>query len=1180
MGGVMTPPKILQNRARILLGGAAAIALLAGAASASAQDANDTKAQLDIPAQPLATALKVFSVESDSQVLFNEDAVAGRSSPTLKGAYSRKEALALLLKGTDLHAEQSVDHVYLIKPGREQHSQATPERQTRLADAAPAHAAASVETVVVTSSKIKGDIQTVPIAITALSQEQLTSRQIAGGPDLVKEVPNLTFSKTNFSGYTIQIRGIGTQAISVTTDPAVAVALNDIPFIRNHFFEQEFFDVNQVEVLRGPQGTLYGRNATAGVVNVISAKPTDQFEAMLSADWGNYANRRYEGMVNIPIVDDRLDLRVAGEWTKRDGYTTNEITGSPIDGRDLWSIRATVAWRPFAKVQTYLVWEHFQESDDRLRTSKQLCKTDPTPTNIAGVPVGSTPALAYDARPYLSQGCIPTSLYSPDAFEVPNGISLAYYEPLGFEGIPVMARGFAFDPYSSTAQSRNLRVIESQINPRYIAKNDTLEFNADYSLTPALTVTSQTGYNHDFLWSTEDYNRFNTRRGAFAAGGQLGTTGSVNVNDGICTEIAGSCTAIYQPCAPAIGDPGAAGTQSLCAAVGTFCDPQIGCSDRLVAQDLNDENSWQLSQEFRLASNFSGPLNFSVGGNYMHYETEENYYVFINSLTLASYNWGRSGTLSPEQTLPWIPGVSDNSNCIVGGLSVRNPATPSPLEVEGEIACQYIDPNPLNSLNNQGHNYFLSQNPYVLNSYAAFGETYYNVTPDLKLTGGIRWTEDKKHFISIPSELLVPGYGYPVYGIDENGNITNGIVDQEWNQLTGRAAANWTPKLDFTDQTLLYGSYAHGYKAGGANPPGAALLTFIGTGITNPIHPLAFKPEFIDAYELGTKNTLLDGGLTLNGDVFFYNYTGYQISRIVDRTAINDNFNATVKGAELEAMWEPIPGLKFNFAGGYEDTRVKNGQSSVDLMDRADVANHPGWMVVKPFVTQASNCILPIYVVATILKAYPPGEAAGTSSVPGACSTAYGDGLDPVTQNPYKNSGPPVFPTDYNQTGLNLTNPGPYAGFDPISNDPNVDPNTVNNGLGLAPNNGQGFAKDLSGHELPNAPHFTASLSGEYTVPISEDWAATLHGDFYWQSQSWARIFNDRPYDKIRGYSTTNVALILTSASGWQVMGYVKNIFDVTTITGDFLNSDDSGLTTNVFLTDPRLFGVRVTKNW
>ena len=115
----------------------------------------------------------------------------------------------------------------------------------------------------------------------------------------------------------------------MTTDPAVAVALNDTPFIRNHFFEQEFYDVGQLEVLRGPQGTLYGRNATAGVVNIVSAKPTDQFEAMLSADWGNFTNRRYEGMVNIPILDDRFDIRVAGEWTKRDGYTTNEDNGQP-----------------------------------------------------------------------------------------------------------------------------------------------------------------------------------------------------------------------------------------------------------------------------------------------------------------------------------------------------------------------------------------------------------------------------------------------------------------------------------------------------------------------------------------------------------------------------------------------------------------------------------------------------------------------------------------------------------------------------------------------------------------------------------------------------------------------------------------------------------------------------------
>ena len=97
------------------------------------------------------------------------------------------------------------------------------------------------------------------------------------------------------------------------------------------------------------------------------------------------------------------------------------------------------------------------------------------------------------------------------------------------------------------------------------------------------------------------------------------------------------------------------------------------------------------------------------------------------------------------------------------------------------------------SLNNEGHNYFLSQNPYTLNSYAAFGEAYYNVLHDLKLTAGLRWTDDQKHFIDIPSELARrPAMAIP----------STGVVNQQWDQFTGRAAANWTPKLDFTDQTL------------------------------------------------------------------------------------------------------------------------------------------------------------------------------------------------------------------------------------------------------------------------------------------------------------------------------------------------------------------------------------------
>jgi iron complex outermembrane receptor protein len=1128
--------------------------------------ATDTLARnFSIPAGDLKSALDDYRAQTGVALVVSAEAVKGIHSDGAKGDFSADTALSHILSGTGfiVHHDSS-GMIAVVRGARAEDDQAL---QLNVAAATATLASgAALETVTVTSSKIGGDVQNIPISITALNQEQLTATQTAGGPDLIKQVPNMTFTKTNFSGYSIQLRGIGTQAISVTTDPAVAVAFNDIPFIRNHFFEQEFYDVSQVEVLRGPQGTLYGRNATAGVVNLVSARPSDQFEAMASADIGNYGNRRFEGMINVPIVDDRVDLRIAGEWTKRQGYSFDSLTDQRIDGRDLWSSRVTLGYKPIDKLQVYLIWEHFSEDDDRMRTSKQLCKTAPDPQTVNGIPVDghSVTAEADNPEYYLTQGCEATSLYSPDAFGVPNGKALSYASAIGILDSVIPQD---FDPYASTTQSQNLRVIESALEPRYQAKNDTLELNADYAVTPALTFTSQTGYNHDFLWSAEDYNRFNTAPGIFMYGVQTPPswqTGTLLPDPhglGHCQEDDGCDTTGGPLHAIPFGNPCNPNTVRACILDGVFCDPQLGCSDRLVAEDLSDEHAWQLSQEFRLSSNFSGPLNFSVGGNYLHYETEENYYVFINTLTHYTTAEPEGGPRNPSQIAQWVPGVSDNTQCLLGGEIVVNPFV---RHDPTNGSCIYIDPNPITSLDNEGHNYFLSQNPYLLDSYAAFGEVNYNVLNDLKLIAGLRWTNDQKHFVDIPSELLVPGYGYPV----------TAVVNQQWDQWTGRFVTNWTPKLDFTDQTLIYGSYSHGYKAGGANPPGAVLLTYADHGdVGNPIHPLTFKPEFIDAFELGTKNTLLDGALTLNGDVFYYNYENYQISRIVDRTSINNNFDAHVKGAEIEGTYEPIPGLRLNFSGGWEDTALAKGSHSVDLMDRT--AGNPNWIVMRPFITQASNCVLPTYVVAEMLNM--DRSTGGTDDLlASACGEAYEAHNDPVTWASYS-----LNPTLSNYQGRV---PAGYSGFDPLAGTPG-DPYTgqnIFNGVdyGPAPNNGEGFDKNLSGNELPNAPPFTVSAGAQYTMPLSTDWAGTLRGDYYWQDYSWARVFNDNPYDRLRGYTNVNLTLIFTNQNGWQVMLYDKNVLNTTAITGDFLNSDDSGLTTNVFLTDPKLIGIRVTKNW
>lgn len=201
-------------------------------------------------------------------------------------------------------------------------------------DAAPSQEATTVGDIIVTAQKREQSIQDVPIAVTALSAENLDAMKIEGGSELMRAIPNVSFSKANFSMYNFSIRGVGTKAISASSDPAVAVSFNNTPLIRNRLFEQEYLDVNRVEVLRGPQGTLYGRNATGGVVNMIPNLPGFDFEGFVKGEAGNYDTRRMSAMVNVPITDT-FAVRLAGSATKRDGFDYNSFNDTQVNDRDM-----------------------------------------------------------------------------------------------------------------------------------------------------------------------------------------------------------------------------------------------------------------------------------------------------------------------------------------------------------------------------------------------------------------------------------------------------------------------------------------------------------------------------------------------------------------------------------------------------------------------------------------------------------------------------------------------------------------------------------------------------------------------------------------------------------------------------------------------------------------------------
>src|SRR5580765_2985324 len=180
-------------------------------------------------------------------------------------------------------------------------------------------AAAGVEEITVTAQRTEENIQDVPIAVTAFTGAMLADKQIINTSDLQLNTPNMSFTADNFGGSNVSIRGVGALVIAASGTAGVSFHINEIAMPTN-LPAVEFYDMERVEVLRGPQGTLYGRNATGGVIDMVTAKPnTDGVAGDVDVEYGSYNDQRYKGALNIPLGDS-FAIRAAGMKLKRDGY--------------------------------------------------------------------------------------------------------------------------------------------------------------------------------------------------------------------------------------------------------------------------------------------------------------------------------------------------------------------------------------------------------------------------------------------------------------------------------------------------------------------------------------------------------------------------------------------------------------------------------------------------------------------------------------------------------------------------------------------------------------------------------------------------------------------------------------------------------------------------------------------
>jgi iron complex outermembrane receptor protein len=222
----------------------------------------------------------------------------------------------------------------------------------------------SLDVIVVTAQRRSDNLQKVPVAVTALDSAALERRQIVSTEDVFTEVPGLLGSNNvgQSTAVTFFLRGIGTTESIVTVDPAVGVYVDDVYIARQGVNNFGLYDVERIEVLRGPQGTLYGRNSSAGAVKVVTKDPSFDFEANGTLGYGNYSHFLARGSFTGPIIDDKLAFRINLMSEQHGGYSFNETLNENVNDMNFFGARVSLLLNASDTV-SFIASADFMEDD-------------------------------------------------------------------------------------------------------------------------------------------------------------------------------------------------------------------------------------------------------------------------------------------------------------------------------------------------------------------------------------------------------------------------------------------------------------------------------------------------------------------------------------------------------------------------------------------------------------------------------------------------------------------------------------------------------------------------------------------------------------------------------------------------------------------------------------------------
>ena len=702
-----------------------------------------------------------------------------------------------------------------------------------------------VEEVVVTATKKEESIQDIAVSIQAFDADSIAADQIYDLSDLSEVVPGFGVGKTIGSGSAFLVRGIGSFGIGAAVTSSFVAAINGHSVSESVLSDLGFIDLERIEVLKGPQGTLFGRNAVAGVVNLVTARPSDELGGYIDYEVGSLDRNLIKGAINVPISND-VRMRLAFAQNSRDGIVENlpikdyfvmDTTGGDFDDRNDQSIRLSVDWDINDITELKFTYSGQKSEDTRPQEEVSFCQQD------------------------QFFGCSPWERGPINSSADSRGIGAGFFGFFAALYPTTITNGYANSPRSTDFGSQYLNR-----SPMHYQEAEFTNLQLDRQLNDNLLLTAK------YTYETRRFMQINDNDGSISVDPLLGAGQSLGLP-------------------PIVAE--------LCFGTSNFGFCETVDSDR--AYDFSDVFSNGSNAEINIISDYDGPFNFTAGLYFYDNRNDNEYRVqttgtqFIGSFATHPYypvvtnllgiDFGGKGGVPFYQGLLPVVALANPALTAQGMLALGMPISAlqlAQLQAFGAgVAALQALPDVIVPMDIRGT---LSDQHVRTYSRALYGEMYYDLNDTTKLTVGLRFdmlgnkTATYDGGILSGDWLRAGGFLYE-NRMDVPGLVT--AVKQEEDTVNGKIAIQKYLK----DDVMVYGSYTTASKSAGLNAGN---------------NPVPYDKEETSVIDLGLRAKFLDGAMLLNMNLFKNDNKGMLVATIRDTQSFNNNVDAEITGFEGE----------------------------------------------------------------------------------------------------------------------------------------------------------------------------------------------------------------------------------------------------------------------------------------